>query len=247
MPGASLNVIQPQRSQQRIGPWLLPVFTPWQGSPFLSGATYGPQHNTAERGNLICLVGFKWSQWQTGYVTMFFRAVFYLSLIMQEISKKYWGQYGAIIIYGNSYWPSLLTWSTPVRRWQFIWKFPEIGVPLNHPISSILMIFSTMYHPFVGTPMNGNPNIAAFSTFQHRGWARSRLASLSFIMFHPQLPGTFGQSRYGQYRHVLIFMSLFLIMFFRLNPASQWKLIRNSPGGAGHILYAYMIMYRYRL
>ena len=38
------------------------------------------------------------------------------------------------------------------------WRFPEMGVPLNHPIKGDFHGFSTVNHPFGGTPIDyGNP------------------------------------------------------------------------------------------
>ena len=42
----------------------------------------------------------------------------------------------------------------PGSSWQGIWRFPEIGVPRNHPF--FLMVFSTINHPFWGSPIYGN-------------------------------------------------------------------------------------------
>ena len=38
-----------------------------------------------------------------------------------------------------------------------IWRFPKMGLPWATPKSSILVGFSTMNHPFWGSPICGNP------------------------------------------------------------------------------------------
>ena len=39
---------------------------------------------------------------------------------------------------------------------QFLWMFPKIGVPPNHPF---LIEFSIINHPFWGTPVFGNTHM----------------------------------------------------------------------------------------
>ena len=39
-----------------------------------------------------------------------------------------------------------------------IWRFPQMGVPLNHPFEYIFMGFSIRNHPLGGTPIYGNPH-----------------------------------------------------------------------------------------
>ena len=46
----------------------------------------------------------------------------------------------------------------------FIWRFPEIGVPPNHPF---IDGFSSMNHPFWGSPIYGSPQTPSFVILHH--------------------------------------------------------------------------------
>ena len=56
----------------------------------------------------------------------------------------------------NTLLKTVLKRTRPFPASEAIWRFPKIGVPLNHPF---LMGFSLINQPFWGTPIYGTPTL----------------------------------------------------------------------------------------
>jgi len=61
--------------------------------------------------------------------------------------------------------PPIISWSiNPIINYSYIpiWRFPQMGVPLNHPFD--FRIFHEINHPtFWGTPIYGNPYLGGLT------------------------------------------------------------------------------------
>ena len=68
-----------------------------------------------------------------------------ISLNMSNIKYRYYQHIRNILI-------------DPFQKYIIIWRFPEMGVPLNHPFIDACSIID---HPFWDTPMYGNPLISS--------------------------------------------------------------------------------------
>ena len=72
----------------------------------------------------------------------------------------------------------------------FTWRFPEMGVPLNHPFINGISIRS---HPFWGTTIQGNPHIYNAKPERSRKW---KYSALSLTTLWP-LSYSFGKQHHG--------------------------------------------------